>query len=206
MAEHESHKINLLIITPYEDFYEGMVDSVRIPTSDGEFGFVAGHTPFVAALEPGICSITCGKEVKHCVLSEGYCEISGMLALIICNSAEWPEDLRIRRMINAYKQALEEIKTHKNKEGRQVFTEDSIAKGKRALARMQFIEKYGSEELKTNKNKEGRQVFPEDSIAKGKRALARMRFIEKYGSDQQKERIASLKKSEFPNGVLPRLQ
>ena len=168
MADHESHKINLLIVTPYEDFYEGMVDSVRIPTSDGEFGFMAGHTPFVAALEPGICTLTSGKDVKHCVLSEGYCEISGMLALIVCNSAEWPEDLRIRRMIEAYKQALEELKTHKNKAGR--------------------------------------QVFPEDSIAKGKRALARMRFIEKYGSDQQKERIASLKKSEFPNGVLPRLQ
>ena len=167
MAEHESHKINLLIITPYEDFYEGMVDSVRIPTSDGEFGFMAGHTPFVAALEPGICTLTNGKEVKHCVLSEGYCEISGMLALIVCNSAEWPENLRIRRMIEAYKQALEELKTHKNKSGR--------------------------------------QVFPEDSIAKGKRALARMKIIEKYGSDQQKERIASLKKSEFPNGVLPRL-
>ena len=167
MAEHESHKINLLIITPYEDFYEGMVDSVRIPTSDGEFGFMAGHTPFVAALEPGICTLTAGKEVKHCVLSEGYCEISGMLALIVCNSAEWPENLRIRRMIEAYKQALEELKTHKNKAGR--------------------------------------QVFPEDSIAKGKRALARMSIIEKYGSDLQKERIASLKKSEFPNGVLPRL-
>ena len=167
MAEHESHKINLLIITPYEDFYEGMVDSVRIPTSDGEFGFMAGHTPFVAALEPGICTLTAGKEVKHCVLSEGYCEISGMLALIVCNSAEWPENLRIRRMIEAYKQGLEELKTHKNKAGR--------------------------------------QVFPEDSIAKGKRALARMSIIEKYGSDQQKERIASLKKSEFPNGVLPRL-
>ena len=49
MADHVSHKINLLIVTPYEDFFEGQVDSVRIPTSDGEFGFMAGHTPFVAA-------------------------------------------------------------------------------------------------------------------------------------------------------------
>ena len=74
MAEHEFHKINLLIITPYEDFYEGMVDSVRIPTSDGEFGFMAGHTPFVAALEPGICTLTAGKEVKHCYIYSVYLE------------------------------------------------------------------------------------------------------------------------------------
>ena len=168
MAEHVSHKINLLIVTPYQDFYEGMVDSVRIPTIDGEFGFMAGHTPFVAALEPGTCTLTNGKDVKRCILSEGYCEISGMLALIVCNSAEWPEDLRVRRTIEAYKQALSELKTHKNKDGR--------------------------------------QVYPEDAIAKGKRALARMKFIELYGSEQQKERIASLKKSEFPGGVLPRLQ
>lgn len=168
MAEHVAHKINLLIVTPYQDFFEGMVDSVRIPTSDGEFGFMAGHTPFVAALEPGTCALTINGSTKYCVLSEGYCEINGMLALIVCNSAEWPEDMRLRRTISAYKAALEELKTH------------------------------------TDKN--GRTVFPEDSIAKGKRALARIRFIERYGSDQQKERIASLKKSEFPNGIPPRLQ
>ena len=102
------------------------------------------------------------------MLSEGYCEINGMLALIVCNSAEWPEDLRLRRMINAYKSALEEIRTHQDKNGR--------------------------------------PVFIEDSIAKGKRALARMRFIERYGTDAQRERLSNYKKSEFPNGVLPRLQ
>ena len=168
MAEHEKNKINLLIVTPYQDFFEGRVDSVSITTVDGEFGFMAGHTPFVAALEPGVCTIWNDNQIKHCVLSEGYCEISGMLALIVCNSAEWPEDMHIRRIINAYKQALEELKTHQNRAGR--------------------------------------QVFPEDSIAKGKRALARIRFVEHYGSDQQKERISALKKSEFPNGILPRLE
>ena len=168
MADQVSHKINLLIVTPYESFFEGMVNSVSIPTVDGEFGFMAGHSPFVAAIEPGTCTLRINNEVKHCMLSEGYCEVSGMLALIVCNSAEWPENLRIRRMVESYKAAIEELKTHKNEAGQ--------------------------------------QVFPEDSIAKGKRALARIRFIEKYGSEQQKERIASLKKSEFPNGVLPRLQ
>ena len=168
MAEHATHKINLLIITPYEDFFEGMVDSVRIPTSDGEFGFMAGHSPFVAALEPGACVLTTGGETKYCMLSEGYCEINGMLALIVCNSAEWPEDIRLRRIINAYKAAIEEIKTHQDKKGR--------------------------------------PVFSEDSVAKGKCALARMRFIERYGTDQQRERLADYKKSDFPDGKIPRLQ
>lgn len=168
MAEHETHKINLLIVTPYEDFFEGMVDSVRIPTVDGEFGFMAGHSPFVAALEPGACALTNNGETKYCMLSEGYCEINGMLALIVCNSAEWPENMRLRRIVNAYKAALEEIKTHQDVNGR--------------------------------------PVFVEDGIAKGKRALARMKFIERYGSDQQRERLANYKKSDFENGVIPRLQ
>jgi F-type H+-transporting ATPase subunit epsilon len=168
MADNVSHKINLLIITPYESFFEGMVNSVSIPTVDGEFGFMAGHSPFVAAIEPGICTMRINQEVKHCMLSEGYCEINGMLALIVCNSAEWPEDIRLRRIINAYKAAIEEIKTHQDKNGR--------------------------------------PVFSEDSVAKGKRALARMRFIERYGTDQQRERLADYKKSDFPDGKIPRLQ
>ena len=157
MAEHSSHKINLLIVTPYEDFFEGMVDSVRIPTSDGEFGFMAGHSPFVAALEPGACALTTNGKTRY-----------GMLALIVCNSAEWPENMRLRRIVTAYNNALEEIKTHFDKNGR--------------------------------------PVFPEDSVAKGKRAMARMKFIERYGTDEQKERLAGYKKTDFPNGVMPRLQ
>ena len=168
MAEHEAHKINLLIVTPYDDFFEGPVNSVSIPTIDGEFGFMAGHTPFVAALEPGACTFRIDDKIRHCMLSEGYCEISANLALIVCNSAEWPENMRLRRTVEAYKAALLELKTHEDKDGR--------------------------------------QVFAEDSIAKGKRALARMRFIEHYGTDAQRERLSNYKKSEFPNGVLPRLQ
>ena len=76
--------------------------------------------------------------------------------------------MRLRRIISAYNSAIEEIKTHQDKNGRPVFTEDSIAKGKRALARM--------------------------------------RFIERYGTDQQRERLAGYKKSDFPGGVVPRLQ
>ncbi len=148
MADHVSHKINLLIVTPYEDFFEGQVDSVRIPTSDGEFGFMAGHTPFVAALEPGACALTANGETRYCMLSEGYCEINGMLALIVCNSAEWPENMRLRRIVTAYNNALEEIKNHVDKNGRPVFPEDSVAKGKRALARMRFIERYGTDQQK----------------------------------------------------------
>lgn len=164
MAEHVARKINLLIVTPYEDFFEGMVDSVRIPTSDGEFGFMAGHTPFVAALEPGACALTTAGKTRYCMLSEGYCEINGMLALIVCNSAEWPEDLRLKRMINAYKSALDELRDHYDKNGRPVFVEDSIAKGKRALARMHFIERYGSDQQKEKLAEYKMSDFPDGRL------------------------------------------
>jgi len=160
MAGNVSHKINLLIVTPYGDFFEGRVDSVRIPTNDGEFGFMAGHTPFVAALEPGACALTIDGKTRYCMLSEGYCEINGMLALIVCNSAEWPEDLRLRRMITAYKNALDEIENHYDKNGRPVFVEDSREKGKRALARIRFIERYGTDQQRERLNSYKKSDFP----------------------------------------------
>ena len=159
MAEHTTHKINLLIVTPYEDFFEGMVDSVRIPTSDGEFGFMAGHSPFVAALEPGACALTTNGKTRYCMLSEGYCEINGMLALIVCNSAEWPENMRLRRIITAYNNAIAELEN-----GRPVFSEDSIAKGKRALARMRFIERYGTDEQRERLANYKKTDFPGGKI------------------------------------------
>ena len=109
MAEDISHKIHLIIITPKKTFYEGLVSSASMPTIDGEFGVMAGHTPFVAALFPGTFTIRVDEDIKRFVVSEGYAEINQRAIIVICNSAEWPEEIKVRQIFESYRDGMAEL-------------------------------------------------------------------------------------------------
>lgn len=155
MAEGKNeNKINLIVVTPYKNFYEGKVSSVTITTSDGEIGVMAGHSPLVVALKPGICSVRVDNEVKHFVCSEGYSEIGQKMALIICNSAEWPEDIDVKMACETYIEAKKELETLESN-----YSKDAEQKLNRAKARMHIVDLYGTdsqiERLNRNREKYG---------------------------------------------------
>lgn len=149
MAEDLRHKIHLTIITPKKTFYEGLVSSASMPTIDGEFGVMAGHTPFVAALFPGTCAIRVDEDVKHFVISEGYAEINQMAIIVICNSAEWPEEIKVRQIFESYRNGMIELEKQDKEGVGQVYAEDVKRVVDRSLARMRFIERYGSDSQKS---------------------------------------------------------
>ena len=107
MAEKEEHKINLIVVTPYQYFYEGLVTVATIPSIDGEIGVMAGHSPLVFALKPGTVTVRVDNEVKHFVVSEGYAEVNREMVLVVCNSAEWAENINIRWIFEAYEEAYQ---------------------------------------------------------------------------------------------------
>ena len=149
MAEDISHKIHLIIITPKKTFYEGLVSSASMPTIDGEFGVMAGHTPFVAALFPGTFTIRVDEDIKRFVVSEGYAEINQRAIIVICNSAEWPEEIKVRQIFESYRDGMAELEKQGKEGVGQVYTEDVKRVVDRSLARMRFIERYGSDSQKS---------------------------------------------------------
>lgn len=162
MAENANNTIMLLVVTPYKNFYEGRVDSVVLPGLEGKTGIMAGHSPLVVALTPGICDIKIGNEVKHCVLSEGYAEIGQHLVLVVCNAAEWPEDLSVHRALDSYKIAFEKYHEYPLNSA---LSSDWRHALRRAKMRIHTIELYGSQSQKLrleqlrdeqkNQNKQG---------------------------------------------------
>ena len=149
MAEDISHKIHLIIITPKKTFFEGLVSSASMPTIDGEFGVMAGHTPFVAALFPGTFTIRIDEDIKRFVVSEGYAEINQRAIIVICNSAEWPEEIKVRQIFESYRDGMAELEKQDKEGVGQVYTEDVKRVVDRSLARMRFIERYGSDSQKS---------------------------------------------------------
>lgn len=147
MAETKNNKIHLVVVTPYKTFYDGPVDIITVTSTDGEFGVMYGHAPLVSALMPGVCRIHNDGEVTMFSCSEGYAEITREQVLIICNSAEWPEDISITRIVDAYIDASSKINEEvrlKKEEGIEM-TSDSINMLARSKARMHLIELMGTE-------------------------------------------------------------
>lgn len=150
MEENGRNKLQLVVLTPYETFFEGYVDSVILSSHDGEMGVMAGHLPLVVALAPGITTIYNHNEEKHFCCAEGYAEIGQHLALIVTNAAEWPEDLNVSKVIDAYNKRVEEMKEINY--SLEMYSDRKEAY-MRAKTRLKAITLYGTEEQKQKLNK-----------------------------------------------------
>lgn len=151
MAEKSGNKVNLVVITPYKCFFEGRVSSVVLPSFDGELGVMAGHTPLVVALKPGVCSLRIDNEKKYFAVSDGYAEIGQHLVLIVCNSAEWPEDIVVRQIKESYDAAKEAEATAmriEDPDARKYALKETNKRKWRAQARIKLIKNYGTDAQK----------------------------------------------------------
>ena len=64
------------LVSPEKLAFSGEVDQVDIPGFEGDFGVLAGHAPVVAALRPGILTITSGGAKQKIIVLGGLAEVS----------------------------------------------------------------------------------------------------------------------------------
>ena len=64
------------LVSPEKLAFSGEVDQVDVPGLEGDFGVLAGHAPFVAALRPGILTVTTGSTHQKIIVLGGLAEIS----------------------------------------------------------------------------------------------------------------------------------
>jgi F-type H+-transporting ATPase subunit epsilon len=84
--------LTLEIVTPEGRVYNDTVDTVVIPTVEGEIGILPGHIPLLTQVADGELRVTKGAETKNLVVSGGFAEIEGdrvkVLAEFAINEAQ----------------------------------------------------------------------------------------------------------------------
>ena len=88
MAEFE-----LEITTPERQFLKEPVQMVILPGENGELGVMAGHAPLVLVLKSGTVRIKQNDEWRECVTADGYAMVDRKRVLLLCQMAEWPEEI-----------------------------------------------------------------------------------------------------------------
>ena len=107
-------KILLEIVTPQGLVFSEEVDEVTAAGSEGEFGVLPGHVPFVTTLKIGILTCKKGNESKFFFVNWGYAEVGHEKVMILADSAEKSEEIDLERAIAARKRAEERLKHAEN--------------------------------------------------------------------------------------------
>lgn len=68
--------MNLIVLTPEKEIYNGPIRSVKVPAIGGQFEILNKHAPIVAALEKGNIRVIDTKEQKtNFSIENGYIEV-----------------------------------------------------------------------------------------------------------------------------------
>ncbi|MPZ57845.1 MAG: F0F1 ATP synthase subunit epsilon [Rhizobiales bacterium] len=83
---------NFDLVSPDRLVFSDAVDQVDVPGTEGDFGVLAGHAPYVATLKPGIVVVHLGGEQRRMVVIGGFAEVSAKGLTILADMATPIED------------------------------------------------------------------------------------------------------------------
>src|ERR1041385_5922328 len=81
------------LVSPEKVAFSGEVDQVDVPGAEGDFGVLAGHAPVVAAIRPGILTITAGGSKQKVIVLGGLAEVSEKGLTVLADVATSIQDI-----------------------------------------------------------------------------------------------------------------
>jgi F-type H+-transporting ATPase subunit epsilon len=81
------------LVSPEKLAFSGEVDQVDVPGIEGDFGILAGHAPVVAAIRPGILTVTTGGAHQKIIVLGGLAEMSEKGLTVLANVATSLDEL-----------------------------------------------------------------------------------------------------------------
>ncbi len=102
--------LTLEIVTPEARVYSESVDTVVIPTVDGEIGVLPGHIPLLTQLGAGELRATKAGKTELLVVGGGFAQVSGEKVSILADRAIEEEKIDEHAVEAAMKRAEDALK------------------------------------------------------------------------------------------------
>jgi len=81
-------ELMLEIVTPDKLAFSDVVEEVTLPGSEGEFGVLIGHVPFLSSIKVGELNYTKDNKKDYYFVGEGYAEVTGLKATVLVETIE----------------------------------------------------------------------------------------------------------------------
>ncbi|HOE79277.1 MAG TPA: F0F1 ATP synthase subunit epsilon [Smithellaceae bacterium] len=100
-----SDDLMLEVVTPGRIVFSGKVEEVTLPGTEGEFGVLRGHEPFLTSVDIGeLYFLANGKKVYYAV-NTGYAEVTGSKVTVLIETAERADAIDKDRAVKAKESA-----------------------------------------------------------------------------------------------------
>ena len=102
--------LTLEIVTPEARLYSDTIDTVVIPTHEGEIGVLPGHIPLLAQVDHGELRVTKGGATQVLAVSGGFVQIIADKVSVLAESAIQEEKIDEHAAESAMKRAEDALK------------------------------------------------------------------------------------------------
>jgi F-type H+-transporting ATPase subunit epsilon len=124
--------LTLEVATPTRLVVTETVDEVVAPGTEGYFGVLPGHAPFLTTLGVGELTYRRGREERHLAIAGGFAEVRNDKVIVLADTAEYPEEIDRARAERARARAEQRLI------GRASEAEIDYERAARSLARAQI--------------------------------------------------------------------
>ena len=111
--------LTLEIVTPEAKVYSDTVDSVVVPTVEGEIGVLPGHIPLLTQVADGELRVTKGNATHWLAVGGGFAQIDGDTVRVLAEHAITEEKIDENAVEAAMKRAEQQLKEAKDMDPQQ---------------------------------------------------------------------------------------
>lgn len=133
--------IKLEIVTPDKLVLSEEVDIVVATGTEGEFGVLHGHIPFLSSLQEGELRYRQGGNIQYLAVSGGFAEVLPDKVTVLAEAAEQSREIDVDRAQRARERAEKRLAEAKREEMDHVRAEAAL---RRSIIRLKVAEKARS--------------------------------------------------------------
>jgi F-type H+-transporting ATPase subunit epsilon len=97
--------LHLQIVTPERLAYEGDVDEVVVPGSEGELGILPHHAPLISLLGQGVLKLRRGTDEESFAIFGGFLQVRPDRVVVLAETADIAAEIDLERAERARREA-----------------------------------------------------------------------------------------------------
>jgi F-type H+-transporting ATPase subunit epsilon len=98
-------ELTLEIVTPERMIFNGVVEEVTIPGTEGEFGVLRGHASLLSSVDIGELSFVRDHKKTRYAVHTGYAEVTASKVTVLVETAERADEIDLERARRARERA-----------------------------------------------------------------------------------------------------
>jgi F-type H+-transporting ATPase subunit epsilon len=126
-----AEKLHFALVSPERELFNGRVDHVVVPGSEGEFGVMPNHAPVMSVIKPGALKVIDDGAERRIFVNGGFADVTPEGLTVLAEEAVDLADVDAAQVEQDLKNAQDDLRDASNEERRTA--------AQRAVARLEGL-------------------------------------------------------------------